>query len=85
MEHLHIPLVLDHGEFRKNLNTELHVRMLADSNVEAAFTIYEADDPLSIEVQLPVLNVKSLRVPARAGLPCGLSPCPPDCYCQGDP
>ncbi len=82
MEHLHIAFVLHDGEFRKNLIANCHVYMCVDANMKAAFTIHETCNPLCVKFHRLVPNVKSLRVPeAVSGLPCGLSPCPPDFYC----
>lgn len=82
VEHLHIAFVLHDGELRKNLIANGHVNMCVDANMKAAFTIHETCNPLCVKFHRLVPNVKSLRVPeAVSGLPCGLSPCPPDFYC----
>ncbi len=83
MEDLNIAFVLNDGEFRQNLNSSRHSRMSIHAHVEAAFAVDEPDDPLRIEPQRDLPNVKSLRIPGSSpGLSCGLSPCPVDFYCR---
>src|SRR5262245_47263431 len=83
MKDLNIAFVLYDGELRQHLSSSSHSRMSIHAHVEAAFAIDEPDDPLRIEFQRELPNVKSLRIPGSSpGLSCGLSPCPADFYCQ---
>jgi hypothetical protein len=52
VQNLHVTLVLDNGEFRKNLHPRAHVAVGADSHVKASFAIHKAYDPLGIELHL---------------------------------
>src|SRR5437868_4973898 len=76
MQDLNVTLMLDDGEFRQNLSSSGHFRMGIDSHVKAAFAVNKANNPLRIEFQGDLPNVKSLRIPdSSPGLSCGLSPC----------
>ena len=81
MEDLRITLVLHDGKFREDLKAGPHFGIRIDSNMEATLTVHEACDPLRVKFHQQHPSVKSLRVSAAdADLPCGSSPCPPDCY-----
>src|SRR4030095_15634391 len=86
LKRLHEPrtaCVLHDGELRKYLVAGFRLGMLVDPNVKAAFTVHEACHPFGLELHRPTPDVWSLRVLAAvASLPCGLSPCPADCYCR---
>src|SRR5579871_3088087 len=83
MQNLNVTLMLNDGEFRENLNSGCHPREGIDPNMKAALAINKADDPLRIELQRDLPNVKSLRIPdSSPGLSCGFSPCPSDFYCR---
>ena len=62
---LNVSFMLHDYEFRQHLHTERHLRMGTDSNVETAFPVREADDPLCSQihwVELMGPNIKPLRV-----------------------
>ena len=83
MEDLNIAFVLDDRELRKDLSTGGHLRMSIHAHMETTFAIHESDNPLRIELQRELLNIKSLRILGSSpSLSCGLSPCPSDFYCQ---
>ena len=48
LQDLHISPVLNHREFRQNLNSGGHFGMNIQSYVETAFSINETDDPLGL-------------------------------------
>ena len=50
VQDLRVPLVLHHGELGQNLNSQRHVLVLTDSDVEAAFTVDETNDPLGFKI-----------------------------------
>ena len=71
MQDLNIALMLNDGEFRKHLKSSCHFRVGVYPNMKAAFAINEADNPLRIELQRDLPNVKSLRIPdLQSGLSC---------------
>ena len=81
MEDLNIAFVLDDRELRKDLSTGGHLRMSIHAHMETTFAIHESDNPLRIELQRELLNIKSLRILGSSpSLSCGLSPCPSDFY-----
>jgi hypothetical protein len=82
VQELHIAFVLDDGEFRKNLNANLHVRMSGDTNMKASFTIHEACNPFRAEIHGHPERKVSEGSLCHQGLPCGLSPCPSVFYCS---
>jgi hypothetical protein len=78
LEYFHIANVLNDNEFRQHLHTECHLGMIGHSDMETAFTIREADDPLCIQIHeelKPERQVSEGFLPEQ-DLPCGLSPCP---------
>src|SRR6185437_5226320 len=83
IQDLNVALMLDDGEFRKNLKARGHFLVRIYAHVKATFSIHEPNYPLRIELQRWLLNMKSLRIPGSSpGLSCGLSPCPSDFYCR---
>ena len=82
VEELRIAFVLDDGELGQDLNSHRHALMSSDSDMEAAFTIHEACDPFRVEIHGHPELVVSEGSLVSQGLPCGLSPCPPDFDCS---
>jgi hypothetical protein len=56
MKHLHVSLMLHHGEFRQNLKSRGHFRMGIDPHMEAAFAIDESHYPLCVKLQWNTLE-----------------------------
>src|SRR5208283_673371 len=81
VKQLDIPAVLDNGELGEHLKLAGPLGMRIDADVKATFPVDKSNNPLSVELLRMRLNVKSLRVLHSWSLPCGLSPCPPDCDC----
>ena len=67
VQNLDVALVLHDGEFRQDLVAGFHPAVMTHTDVKAAFTVHETNNPLSVEVHRSIPNIKSLRVPAQYG------------------
>src|SRR5215472_4572322 len=59
LQNLNITFVLDDCEFRQNLESTGHFRVGVDAHMKTTFAIHEPNNPLRIELQRELPNVKS--------------------------